>query len=124
MNHRPILALVLAALALAACSTPPQVQTWTGTTTSGGTSQPLTVEAALAPDGSWVGTYTVASEPPFSGDVVATLTGTALEGELIATHACRYDLSGTLDGDALTATFEPANCPGGATGTWSATLEP
>jgi hypothetical protein len=113
------------AFVLAACGVAPapQVQAWTGTTTSGGTVAPLRIDVAL--DGSdWTGTYTVAGTPPFTGDVVAELVDGVLTGQLIATSACRFDLAGTVTDAALEAAFAPNGCPGGAAGTWIATPAP
>lgn len=109
------------AIALTACggAPVPQAQAWTGTTEFGGAVHPLRVDVVV--DGTdWSGSYTVGSTPPFSGDVVAELVGGVLTGRLIATTNCTFDLVGAINDDALEATFTPAPCPGGATGTWNA----
>ena len=115
----------VAAITLAACGVAPapQAQAWTGTTAYGTTVEPLQVDVAI--DGTaWSGTYTIGSTPPFTGDVVADLVDGVLTGQLIATSSCRFDLTGTVTADALDATFVPTACPGGETGTWSATPTP
>lgn len=110
------------AITISACSNAPvpQPQAWTGTTTSGATVHPLQVDVELTGT-VWSGTYTVDSAPPFTGDVVAELIDGVLTGQLIATSSCTFDLTGTVTDDALEATFDPTDCPGGAPGTWSAT---
>jgi hypothetical protein len=40
---------------------------------------------------------------------------------IILSDVCRFEFAGTINADALDATFEPTACPGGAGGTWSAT---
>jgi hypothetical protein len=112
------------ALVLASCgggAPPTQSQSWSGTTTSADVTYPLVIATTLAPTGAWVGTYTVMRAPPFTGAVDATISGSQLEGVLVVTDACRFTLTGSLAGDALTATFSPTACPGGVGGTWAAT---
>ncbi len=110
-------------LLLAACATTPssELQAWTGTSTAGADTYPLTIDATLSPAGAWAGTYTVERTPPFTGDIAGTLVAGVLEGELTVSDACRFELVGTVTGDALDATFAPTDCPGGSGGTWSAT---
>jgi hypothetical protein len=111
------------ALALAACAAPAsdERQAWSGTSTSGADTFPLTIDATLTPTGAWAGTYTLERTPPFTGTVTATLTAGVLAGELLVANDCRFELAGTLTADALDATFTPTACPGGTGGTWSAT---
>ena len=111
------------ALALAACAAPAsdERQAWTGTSTTGATTVPLTIDATLTPAGAWSGTYTLQRTPAFTGDVTATLAAGALTGELTVANDCRFALAGTITADALEATFTPTDCPGGTGGTWSAT---
>jgi hypothetical protein len=119
---RRIAAIASLAIAVTACSTAPtpQAQAWSGTSTSGETAHPLQVDVAVL-GADWTGTYTIGTTPPFTGDVTAELADGVLTGELIATSACTFALTGTVTDDALEATFTPAGCPGGEAGTWSAT---
>jgi hypothetical protein len=109
------------AVAVTACggAPVPQAQVWTGTTEYGGAVLPLQVDVAVA-GADWSGSYTIGSTPPFTGDVVAELLGGVLTGQLVATTSCSFDLVGAVSDDALEATFTPAACPGGVSGTWSA----
>lgn len=126
MAPRPIPIGLLAgclALVLAACAganPTSERQAWSGTTTSADGTFPLTVVATFQPTGAWTGTYTVERTPPFTGDVDATLLEGVLDGELVVTASCRFELTGIVAGDALEATFAPVACPGGAAGSWSA----
>lgn len=118
-----LLALCLAVL-LAACAnaTPPfERQAWEGTTTTAEGTFPLTIATTLTAGGGWTGTYTVERTPPFTGDVDATLAAGVLEGVLVVSDACTFELVGTVSDDALDATFAPTECSGGASGTWRAT---
>ncbi|CAN5639139.1 hypothetical protein BH23DEI1_BH23DEI1_11570 [soil metagenome] len=116
-----IITAIIAATVTACGSAPsPQVQAWIGTSTSGTSTHSFEVAAVL--DGrEWLGTYTLGSTPPFTGDVVAELADGVLTGQLIATASCAFDLNGTLTAEALEAAFTPTACPGGEAGTWSAT---
>lgn len=122
-HHLVGLLAVGLALALAACAAPAsdERQAWSGTSTSGTDTFPLTIDATLTPAGAWSGTYTLERTPPFTGDVIATLVGGVLAGELTVSNDCRFELAGTVTADALEATFAPTDCPGGTGGTWSAT---
>lgn len=61
-----------------------------------------------------MGAYTIATRPPFTGEVYAVLDGQTLTGTLIVTRDCAYALAGSITDDSLTATFTPEACDGGS----------
>lgn len=124
-RHYPV-GLIAAGLALvlASCAAGDrvaEVQAWAGTSTTGDATYPLAIDTTLAPSGAWAGTYTVQRTPPFTGEVEGTLVNGVVDGVLIVSSACRFELAGTVSDAALDATFTPSDCPGATGGTWTVT---
>jgi len=126
VHRRPNVGLLaLLGISLAACSgggPTIQSQSWTGTSTVAGVAHPLELRTTLTPGGAWTGAYRLDRTPPFTGTVDARFADGALTGVVVVSADCRFALAGQRTGDELTATFVPTTCPGGAGGTWSATL--
>lgn len=117
MRRLKVVLVVAVLLLVTSCSSPVTPDIWNGETTNSDTGavQGLRLEVVNRSD-SWRGSYYVeAARGAFDG----TNDNGVLTATLIASDTCTFELNGTVTGDALTATFEPTDCPGGNTGTWA-----
>lgn len=112
----PILALTLV---LAACQDPAPRFAYAGISLTGGVEHDLTLTLERRGD-RLTGDYSVdAARGAFRG----TVSGTVITAELTPSPTCTYRFEGTLSDTTLTGAFEPAECPGGESGTWTVELQ-
>lgn len=111
----PILTLVLLTLLLAACQDPPPTFTYEGTTSAGGVEQPLTLTYEQRGD-RLTGEYQIRAA---TGTFRGTLDGDTIAADLTPSPTCTYTFEGALEAPNLTGSFEPTDCPGGESGTWT-----
>jgi len=110
----PLIITLGLAFAITACQSPTPTLSFVGTSTFESVSYDLTLDLQRVGD-RLVGEYYVETA---RGDFDGTVVGTAVVAELAPSSTCSYSFEGTLTQTRLNGTFEPADCPGGQTGTW------
>lgn len=103
---------------LAACSSPVVHQTWEGTSQTGPVSQELSLELNVAGQRVW-GEYQIGAS---AGSLTGTVEGDAFTATLTAGPDCGYSFEGSISDASLTGTFSPDACAGGSSGSWDLAL--